>query len=113
MLCHVALVRTDISEERIASIIRATRIGKLGTTLAVTSNQRALMMEAIHSAVPVCRRKWVTAHRLAPNACDIGICQCYHMFYFVQILFFLYFFIGKKMNGMCFVVFLRILYYLP
>jgi hypothetical protein len=35
----VALVRTDISEELRASIIRVTRIGELGTTLAVT--QRA------------------------------------------------------------------------
>jgi hypothetical protein len=38
MLRLVALVRTDVSEERIASIIRVTRIGELGTTLAVTSN---------------------------------------------------------------------------
>jgi hypothetical protein len=37
MLCHVALVRANISEERINSIIRVTRIGKLGTMLAVTS----------------------------------------------------------------------------
>jgi hypothetical protein len=33
MLCHVALVRTDISEKRIASIIRVTRIGELGMLL--------------------------------------------------------------------------------
>jgi hypothetical protein len=38
MLRRVALVRTDGSEERIASIIRATSIGELGTTLAVSSN---------------------------------------------------------------------------
>jgi hypothetical protein len=38
MLRRVALVRTDVSEERSASIIRVTRIGELGTTLAVTSN---------------------------------------------------------------------------
>jgi hypothetical protein len=30
MLHSVALVRTDVSEERIASIIRVTRIGELG-----------------------------------------------------------------------------------
>jgi hypothetical protein len=35
ILRRVALVRTDVSEERIASIIRVTRMGKLGTTLAV------------------------------------------------------------------------------
>jgi hypothetical protein len=42
MLCHVDLVRTDVSEELSASFIRVTRIGELGTTLAVTSNQRML-----------------------------------------------------------------------
>jgi hypothetical protein len=39
MLRRVALVRTDVSEELSASFIRVTRIGELGTTLAVTSNQ--------------------------------------------------------------------------
>jgi hypothetical protein len=37
MLRRVALVRTDTSEGRRASIIRTTRIGELGTPLAVTS----------------------------------------------------------------------------
>jgi hypothetical protein len=36
MLCRVALVRTDVSEELSASFIRVTRIGELGTTLAVS-----------------------------------------------------------------------------
>jgi hypothetical protein len=36
MLSRVALVRTEVSEELNASI-RVTRIGELGTTLAVTS----------------------------------------------------------------------------
>jgi hypothetical protein len=34
MLRRVALVRTDVSEQLCASIIRVTRIGELGTTLA-------------------------------------------------------------------------------
>jgi hypothetical protein len=38
MLRHVVVVRTDFSEELSASIIRVTRIGELGTMLAVTSN---------------------------------------------------------------------------
>jgi hypothetical protein len=38
MLRYMALLRTDISEEHIASIMRVTRIGKLGT-LAETSNR--------------------------------------------------------------------------
>jgi hypothetical protein len=42
MLRHVALVRTDVSEELSASFMRVTRIGELGTTLAVTSNRRTL-----------------------------------------------------------------------
>jgi hypothetical protein len=42
MLCRVALVRTDVSEELSASFITVTRIGELGTTLAVTSNRRTL-----------------------------------------------------------------------
>jgi hypothetical protein len=42
MLHRVALVRTDISEGRGTSIIRATRIGKPGTTLARTGNVSTL-----------------------------------------------------------------------
>jgi hypothetical protein len=38
MLCLVALVITDVSEERSAYVFRVTIIGELGTTLAVTSN---------------------------------------------------------------------------
>jgi hypothetical protein len=39
MLRRMAVVRTDVSEKRSASFIRVTRIGELGTTLAVTSNR--------------------------------------------------------------------------
>jgi hypothetical protein len=39
ILRRVALVRTDVSEELSASFIRVTRIGELGTKLAVTSNR--------------------------------------------------------------------------
>jgi hypothetical protein len=52
MLRRVALVRTHVSEECSSSIIRLTRIGELGITLAVTSNRRTLQrntMDAIHS----------------------------------------------------------------
>jgi hypothetical protein len=45
MLRRVALVRTDVLEGPITSVIRTTRIGKLGTTLAVTSNQSTLLTE--------------------------------------------------------------------
>jgi hypothetical protein len=46
MLRHVALVRTDVSDELSASIIRVARIGELGTTLAVTSNRHTLPLAA-------------------------------------------------------------------
>jgi hypothetical protein len=39
MLRRVAPVRADVSEELSASFIRVTRIGELGTTLALTSNR--------------------------------------------------------------------------
>jgi hypothetical protein len=42
MLRRVALVRTHVSEELSPSFIRVTRIGELGTTLAVTNNRRTL-----------------------------------------------------------------------
>jgi hypothetical protein len=40
---YVALVRNDVSEERIVTIIRVTRIGDLETTLGVTSNGSTLL----------------------------------------------------------------------
>jgi hypothetical protein len=52
MLHHVALVRTDVSEERIASLIRVTRIGELGTALAVTSNRRTLRASGASGSEP-------------------------------------------------------------
>jgi hypothetical protein len=79
MLRCVAFVRTDVLEECSASIIRVTRIGELGTTLAVTSSQRtlqrttyrqllvtanavpsSLMTEALHSSETsvLTRAKW-------------------------------------------------------
>jgi hypothetical protein len=54
MLRRVTLVRIDVSEELSASFLRVTRIGELGTTLAVTSNRlrsvRRLLVTA--SVVP-------------------------------------------------------------
>jgi hypothetical protein len=54
MLRRVALVRTDVSEELSASFIRVTRIGELGTTLAVTSNRYLVFLRSV-------RRLLVTA----------------------------------------------------
>jgi hypothetical protein len=49
MLHRMALVRTDVSEEHFASMIVVTRIGELGTTLAVTSNRRTLRRNTYNS----------------------------------------------------------------
>jgi hypothetical protein len=38
MLRHVALVRTEVSEELSASIIRTTRMSELGTTFNILRN---------------------------------------------------------------------------
>jgi hypothetical protein len=42
MLHNAGLVRANVSEECVASIIKVTRIGELGTMLAVTSNRSTL-----------------------------------------------------------------------
>jgi hypothetical protein len=39
---RAAFVRSDVSEERIASIIKVTRIGELGRTFAVTGIRSTL-----------------------------------------------------------------------
>jgi hypothetical protein len=55
MLRRATLVSTDVSEVLSVSFIRVTRIGELGTTLAVTSNRRTLRRNttlAVTSVVP-------------------------------------------------------------
>jgi hypothetical protein len=54
MLRRVALVRTDFLQERSASLIRVTRIGELGTTLAVTSNRRSYIRCMLDAFVNKC-----------------------------------------------------------
>jgi hypothetical protein len=63
MLRRVALVRTDVSEEHSAFIIRVKRIGELGTMLGITSvvpsstSLVTLMKEALGSSeTPVLKR---------------------------------------------------------
>jgi hypothetical protein len=47
MLRRVALVRANVSEERVASIITVIIIDELGTTLGVTSNHNTLRRNTI------------------------------------------------------------------
>jgi hypothetical protein len=49
MLRRVARAKSDVSEELSASFIRVTRIGKLGTTLVLTSNRRTLHLVFLRS----------------------------------------------------------------
>jgi hypothetical protein len=53
MLRHVALVRTDVSEELSASFIRVTIIGDIGTMLAVTSVRRLLVTASVVPILPI------------------------------------------------------------
>jgi hypothetical protein len=46
---------TDVSEELSASIIRVTRIGELGTTLAVASNRRGERASSVYSRIQNCQ----------------------------------------------------------
>jgi hypothetical protein len=52
MLRYATLVRTDVSEELSAVFIRVTRIGEIGTTLAVTSNRRTLRRNTLMKEAP-------------------------------------------------------------
>jgi hypothetical protein len=50
MLRRVVFVITDVSEELSAFFIRVTKICKLGTTLAVTSNRHTLRRNTLYEA---------------------------------------------------------------
>jgi hypothetical protein len=50
-MLRMALVRTDVSEELSASFFRVTRIGELGTTLAVSSNRRSVRRLLVTASV--------------------------------------------------------------
>jgi hypothetical protein len=57
MLRHVPPVRTDVSKELSASIIRVTRFNELGTMLAITSNRHTRRIGELGTLVLV-----VTSH---------------------------------------------------
>jgi hypothetical protein len=52
MLRRVARVRTNVSAERIASIIRVTRIAELGTTVAPSSSETSVLSKATQRNIP-------------------------------------------------------------
>jgi hypothetical protein len=79
MLRRVALVRNDFSEEHIASIIRVLIIGKLETTLAVSTWQilATLLVEAIHSS-----KATVLTRATRRNVSEDDILDSHHREYF-------------------------------
>jgi hypothetical protein len=77
MLRRVALVRTEVSEERSASIFNVTRIDDLGTTLAVTSNRSTL--RSISSPLP---RGLVNTAESVTFTTDVYICYCLETQYY-------------------------------
>jgi hypothetical protein len=50
MFRHVVLVRTDVSEELSSSIIRVTRIGETGATLAVSVRRLLVTVNVVPSS---------------------------------------------------------------
>jgi hypothetical protein len=50
---RVTLVRTNVPEERIASIIKVARIGELGTTLTVSNRSTVFLRSALRLFVIV------------------------------------------------------------
>jgi hypothetical protein len=69
---RVALVRTDVSEERIVSINSVTRIDELETTLAVTSNRRTLLQPG-SSRVGAQMRGIISIYVILPAAQGSGV----------------------------------------
>jgi hypothetical protein len=60
---NVELVRTDVSEERIASIIRVTRIGELRTALALAASSSTVFgisCQMYHSIMAIHAEYFVT-----------------------------------------------------
>jgi hypothetical protein len=58
-----AIVRTEVSEELSTCIFRVTKIVKLGTTLAVTINQRALRNIPDHGILHSHRRENLKSYK--------------------------------------------------
>jgi hypothetical protein len=80
MLRRVALIRTDVLEELSASFIRVTRIGEPGTTQAVTSNRRTLLVFLcsvlrllVTACVFPCSPILVTLMKEAPSSSETSV----------------------------------------
>jgi hypothetical protein len=73
MLRHVALVRTDVSEECISSIIGMARTGEPGITLAIRSTLRGNTLEVIRFS-----ETSVPTRATCRNVPEDGVLHSYH-----------------------------------
>jgi hypothetical protein len=73
MLRRVPLIRTVVSEELGASFIRVTRIGELGTTLALTSNARSVRRLLVTGRVVPSSPILVTLMKEALSSSEIAV----------------------------------------
>jgi hypothetical protein len=73
MLRRVALVRTDVSEELSASFIRVVKIDELGTTLAITSNQRNVLRLIVTASVIPSSQILVTLMKEALSSSETSV----------------------------------------
>jgi hypothetical protein len=73
MLCHVALVRTNITEECSASIIRVTGICELGTTLAITSNIPMLWRNTVRKILLVWNTRLMMQRGVGVAGSGVGL----------------------------------------
>jgi hypothetical protein len=76
MLRGVTLVRTEVSEERITSIIKVTRISKLGTTLAVTNNRSSVLQLFVTANVVIGSPILVTLMMKAISFSETSVLFC-------------------------------------
>jgi hypothetical protein len=73
MLCRVVIVRTYVSEERSAPIVRVTRTGEPGTTIVVTSNRRTLRRKLATANVVPSSPILVTLMMVALSSSEMSI----------------------------------------
>jgi N12 class adenine-specific DNA methylase len=74
MIHLVAFVRTEVSKERIASIIRVRRIGKLAKTLVITSNRNTQLQLLVTANVFPTSPILVTLMIQVTRSCETSVC---------------------------------------